>query len=255
MKKSIATLFLLIVSLLSVPTVKADVYTDGIRTLMADGNLFGINSKDFSMMSMIPGNKKLTASELTDVLIDIITPYIRENMTEKELSQMVEFYSQEDVKTANAKVAQAALDNNDAFNGDVIMEVLQGGSPRDIETKQCDAEFMAAFERYFKVKNPEEIYPHLAEPMTKSVKQMLPDIPKEFEEQIATGIKQVLNYMKRNTKAMMLNQLVGKVTPAELNLLASEADQPFYAASDKAAKAVISNMDVITAKILEKMKE
>lgn len=255
MKKFIASI-VLATMFFCAPSAKADVYSDGVRKIATNGVAIVISSEDLSQLSKITGQGSLSKQEILDMIVETMTPYYRENMSEEEFLQMVDFYSREDVKAVYAKVSSSKNDGKFAemLQGAFLM-IMQGQTPDDIVANDCDAEYKKAFDRYCEVCRVEESFSRMSGTMSTSLSQMIPGIPTEYQETVKGMIDNLFAYMQKNIKTVMLNGYSNHITVDDLNLLSSEADMPFYAASQKASMACLGDLGTLVSKVLKAVKQ
>lgn len=235
-------LITIVAMLLNVTVMMADVYTDGMKKLLNEGVLSGMNLKNLPTADM-------------EGVIEMLAPYYRENMTEKEFQQMMDFQMQPEILEATKQLMKNTADPQGMMQEimPAMMSLMQGGQPEPLKEKECDAKLKAKILRYIEITDVEKMTTTTLNTVKKViVTQMGGNVPQDQKEMAEKSMTSVFDYMGSNVKVLIFNVLTG-CNEKSMDAFLSIEKQPFFPAYKKVGKAVLDDMPKIMTTIVEKM--
>ena len=98
--------------LLNVAYAMADVYTDGLRKLLNSNAMeFLVGSERLKILRAADKSGDSLGEDPLNALVDLAAPYYRDNMTEEEFLQMVDFMMKPDYLAIGKKVTIMSIVN------------------------------------------------------------------------------------------------------------------------------------------------
>lgn len=258
MKKNLMRMALLCIiftiSLSAFAADKADVYTEGLKTLMMNGGVNILNTEQLSKLSVATGG---SADQFVDDMVEIISPYYRDNMSEEEFKQMLAFYQKPEIIAITKKLADGSNASLDQLSKDImarVMQMMQGGEMEPIKVEGCSEEFIKAFDRFYTLSNTDKSMESAMAFVNQMFNRMKQSIPAGQQEQFMTMMNKLLSFMKENMKPLTMMVLSKSLTVDDLNTFCTVTDEPFYPAMQKVYDAVAADMPAIMQKATEKIK-
>lgn len=221
----ISRLIALVAVLFCTATIKADIYSDGLKTLVENQVIPNLNLGDINKLGGI------------DNVVEKIAPYYRDNMSEAEFTKMVNYYQNPKFLAISSKISEKSKASIEQFVPTMMstgMQIAQGGSAANIEAKECSAEFKAAYDRYYRVSG--------ADGILTSLEAAFNEMSKNLPSQASAMFTRLLDYMKVNIPTFTRNMMVDSVTVEELNYLCEVEKESFYAPMMKAQDAMMKSL-------------
>lgn len=254
MKKNLLRIALLFItftlSLGAFAQDKADVYTDGLKTLMKNGGVSIMNTDQLAKISAATGGD---AEKFFDSMVDIIAPYYRDNMSEEEFKQMLAFYQKPEIAAIVKKMAEGSSVTQEQVMQNIMpqmMQVMQGGEVEPIKVEGCSEEFIKAFDRFYTMSNTDKSMEGALAFIKQMFEGMKQSMPVGQQEQIMSTMDKILAFVKTNVKPITMMTLSKTLTVDDLNAFCSVSNEPFYPAMQKVYDAVAADMPVIMKKIM-----
>ena len=246
------TLITLVALLLNFSCAMADVYSEGLKKMLEAGAL----SIDLEKIrGAFPGNGQESAGVGgLDGVVEIIAPYYRQNMTETEFAQMVDYQLQPEILAVQKSLLGNVNDFGSMMQGmiDKVMTIAQGGSVGPIAEKDANPALKEKIHRYLDMMDLENA---VASSM-KSAKQVALSqaAGNPQNEQMMTVFDRVTTYIEDNIRAILVNLFIEKVSEESLDVCLKISDQPFFPAMRKANKAMLDDLPEIIEKIIPRMR-
>lgn len=231
----------LVAMLFSFSVAKADIYTESLTKMFTSGVLSGVDMESIVKQS---GNQ-VDVNSLIPKMAEAMAPYYRENMSEAEMKQLVDYYTSPEIVASAKKIVQEANNTQGAMMKDLgpaLMQIMQGQTPAKPKPVEVDAAYKAAFDRYLEVNNVNENIKATFDGLTGVLKMSMPSQNAEQEEQITSMFARLSSFMSENMGTVLLNAFHDKVTIDDLNTYNKIAELPFYEGSKKATTAMIKDL-------------
>ena len=247
------TLITLVVLILNVSCAMADVYSEGLRKMM-DAGVFAVSPDNLKLPALSDG-QPLIKADVFDNMVEIIAPYYRDNMTETEFTQMVDFQMQPEIIAIQKSLLGKLDDLGVVIEGmqDKIMVVAQGGKADPIAEKDADPRLKEKIHRYLDVMDTK----NTVTASMKSVRQMLMSHAENnpMSEHMMAVYDRITGYVADNISAVLTNIYIDNATEKSLDVCLTISDQPFYPAMKKANEAMLEDMSNIISKIIPEKKQ
>lgn len=247
--------FLAAMLLMSATAIKADVYSDGLKSFLNSGasSQLDVNKLSAQLQQMGVDTTTYSAQQMLDDVVEILAPYYRQNFTEEQMQQFVQFYAQPQIVELTKKSAAATemlQVQNQAILSDAIMKITTGQTPADIQPVQCSPAYLAAFDRYWEMADVETTL----DKMTGALEGLFAGMQKGSEEEKKAGVEmagRLISYLKTNFRALTLNSLSGVLSEQDLVTFTSVMDQPFYPAMRKTNQSLVDDLPNFLSKIIQ----
>lgn len=244
--KKLSFIVAFIAMFLNANVMRADVYSDGINQLLNDQVMAS------PLQGKLPSN--VEEKKFIGIVSDWMSDSFRQNMSEAEFKQMMEFYKQPKILEASKKIVSISLGNlDDPYLQELlrpnIMKIIKGENAEDLKAPECSADYLASFEKYWKLSDCEEAM----KSAFSSVTQMMNSQAGQDAGKMAF-MKNAMDYICRNSKNLVLTVFQRSIDKEDLDTFNSIGDQSFYPSYMKAEKALISGIPDIMKKFSECVK-
>lgn len=228
-------------------SVKADIYTDGLKKL-TDLGVASLDTKTIVETLRNAGidEESCSVETIIDGLIQIEAPYFKQSFSKEQFQQYVNFYSQPQMVALTKKNVEATQRMTEAYQTALMtaMTSLQEGiTPKDIPAIACDKAYEQAFDKYWELARADEAF--------NTGIELLSSI---FERQGQEG-KDYLNllipYIKKNFRTAYKNAVIGIMSQEDLLLYTSVIDQPFYESMNQVTTNMLSDMSNLVSNIYQ----
>lgn len=219
-------------------SVKADIYTDGLKKL-TDMGTASLDTKTIVETLRNAGidEKSCSVDTIINGIIQLEAPYFRQSFSEEQFQQYVNFYSQPQMVELTKKNVEATQRMTEVYQTTLMtaMTSLQEGKlPKDIPATACDKAYEQAFDKYWEMAKADEAL--------NSGLELMSSI---FEQQGQQG-KDLLNmftpYVKKNFRTAYRNAVIEVMSQEDLQLYTSVIDQPFYESMNQATANMLSDL-------------
>ena len=248
--------------LMQFTNVSADNYTDGLAKLMNNEAVANYNIKQFEQLTVAFGVDAdyVKGTFKTDV-IDWLASHYRKNMSEKDFEDMISFYMQPKVLSAQKKMISAV---NAAQKDKKIKDLLAskmvvllfGGTPDPLKDPKCDPRLKKELLRWMENNSSVEALTAMCKDVVDvSVKQKYPNASDNEKIMLSPEVTGLLSYMGDNATALLLMAMVEKVGLKDLQTLNAIENKPFFESYKKANLSLANDLPTIMAKLLAGKKE
>lgn len=241
--------------LMSTIAIKADVYSDGLKSFINSGASpqLDVNKLSAQLQQMGVDTTTYSAQQMFDDVVEIFAPYYRQNFTEEEMQQFVQFYAQPQMVALAKKsvsVSEMQQVQNQAILSDAIMKITTGQTPADIQPVPCSPAYLAAFDKYWEMADVENTLDKTTGALEGLFSGMLTGSAEEKKASMELA-GQLISYLKKNFRAITLNVVADVLSEEDLATYTSVMDQPFYPAMRKTNQSLADDMPNFLSKILQ----
>ena len=248
--------------LMQFTTVSADNYTDGLAKLMNNEAVANYNIKQFEQLAVAFGVDAdyVKGTFKTDV-IDWLASHYRKNMSEKDFEDMISFYMQPKVLSAQKKMISAV---NAAQKDKKIKDLLAskmvvllfGGTPDPLKDPKCDPRLKKELLRWMENNGSVEAFTAMCKDVVDvGVKQKYPNASDNEKIMLSPEVTGLLSYMGDNASVLLLMAMVEKVGLEDLQTLNAIESKPFFESYKKTNLSLANDVSTIRAKLLAGKKE
>ena len=260
--KTRIVLSIIAVLLMQFTTVSADNYTDGLAKLMNNEAVANCDINVFEQLAKAVGVDAdyVKGSFKTDA-IDWLAEHYRENMSEKNFEDMLSFFMQPDVLSAQKKVisaVSAAREDKKVKEqlAQKMVILLFGGTPDPLKEPNCDPRLKKELLRWMENNSSVEALTAMCKDVGDvSVKQKYPNASDNEKIMLSPEVTGLLSYMGDNATALLLMAMVEKVGLKDLQTLNAIENKPFFESYKKANLSLANDLPTIMAKLLAGKKE
>ncbi len=256
-------LSLIAAMLLQFTTVMADTYTEGLTKLFDNGVMsMMFNTSTMKNAVQVPGFADYMNGQFKDDAVEFMAPFYRNNMSEKEFNQMIDFYSREDVLQAQKRI----FDNMNSSDSQElvsllamrIQELMQGQKPDPVPMPTCDPKFTKEMMKYFEINNTAEMSKNVLNGVKNATVKILKNKMPADNPQMSmanTMIDNMMGFLGDNIVPIAATQLVKSTSIDDLKLFNSIENMPFYNSYRKANIDMSKNMQPFMEKVMGRFLE
>ncbi|MCQ2311917.1 MAG: hypothetical protein MJZ84_00495 [Paludibacteraceae bacterium] len=246
--KKIALLFVLFLSSMSL-SVKADIYTDGLKKIVSEGmSAYNLDDMVSALRNAGVSEETISLEDIIDATVDVMANYYRECFTDEMFEQYMTFYSQPEIAALTKKNVQFTQLFQGKLNTFLVstMTSLQAGQlPSDVKAVRCSKGYKAAFEKYWEFSNMDLAVSAISSILEQSFKN-------ENAQTNAVG-QMVIAYFEKNVPVVTRNALLDVMNEEELKLFLSVTEQPFYESLSKVNNTFTEKLNEFTELLQEKL--
>ena len=243
-------------------TVSADNYTDGLAKLMNNEAVANCNINVFEQLAKAVGVDAdyVKGSFKTDA-IDWLAEHYRENMSEKNFEDMLSFFMQPDVLSAQKKVisaVSAAREDKKVKEqlAQKMVILLFGGTPDPLKEPNCDPRLKKELLRWMENNSSVEALTTMCKDVVNvSVGQKSSNASDDEKIMLSPEVTGLLSYMGDNATALLLMAMVEKVGLKDLQTLNAIESKPFFESYKKANLSLANDLPTIMTNLLAGKKE
>ena len=203
--------------LMQFTNVSADNYTDGLAKLMNNEAVANYDINVFEQLAKAVGVDAdyVKGSFKTDA-IEWLAGHYRENMSEKDFEDMISFYMQPKVLSAQKKVisaVSAAREDKKVVEqlGLKMVILLFGGTPDPLEEPKCDPQLKKELLRWMENNGSVEAFTAMCKDVVDvGVKQKYPNASDNEKIMLSPEVTGLLSYMGDNASVLLLMAMVEK---------------------------------------------
>ena len=255
--KTRIVLSFIVAFLMQFTIVSADNYTDGLAKLMNNEAIANYDIKVFEQLAVAFGvDADYVKGTFKTDIIDWLTGHYRENMPEKDFDDMISFYMQPKVLSAQKKVVSAVnVAPKDKNMKDLLalkmVVLLFGGTPDPLEEPKCDPRLKKELLRWIENNGSAEAWKAMCKDVVDvSVKQKYPNASDNEKVMVSPEVTGLFSYLGDNTTAFLLGAMVEKVGLKDLQTLNAIENKPFFESYKKANLSMANDLPTIMAKLL-----
>lgn len=233
---------------LNVAFAMADVYTDGLRKLLNSNAMeFIVSSEKLKMLWAADPLGGCLGEEPLNAVVDFAAPYYRDNMTEKEFLQMVDFMMKPEYSAIGIKVTKMSIVNGYLIQDlkSVAKTLERGEKPADVQLKSCSPTMKEKIEWIYNEMDVDRTISVSIEQMRNFIEPQVANVPADRKEQVAKMFNGMMDYWKNNYRTIMMNNYIDAVTEQELDVVLSITKEPFYPSYKKACTAMANGLTQI----------
>lgn len=236
--------FIIVLMLLNISFAMADVYTDGLKKLLnSNARELLVSSEQLKMLQTADktGNG---IDEVFNMVADIMAPYYRDNMTEEEFLQMIDFLMKPEYSTLGIELSKMSIANGSYQQTiqSAVNIIVSGGKPEDVQLKSCSTTMKEKVERLFNEMDVDRTILVSMEQMFTLLNAQAANAPAEKKEQVRKVCNGMMDYYKNNYRTIIMNNYIDTVTEQELDVVLSITKESFYPSYKKACTAMSNGL-------------
>ena len=231
--------------LLNVAYAMADVYTDGLRKLLNSNAMeFLVGTERLKMLRAADKSGDSLGEDPLNALVELAAPYYRDNMTEEEFLQMVDFMMKPDYLAIGKKVTIMSIVNANFIQAlkSVAKTLERGEKPADVQLKSCSPTMKEKMEWLYNEMDIDRTLSVSIEQMRNFLEPQVASVPADRKEQARKMFNGMMDYYKNNYRTIMMNNYIDAVTEQELDVALSITKEPFYPSYRKACTAMANGL-------------
>lgn len=256
-------LSLIAAMLLQFTTVMADTYTEGLTKLFDNGVMsMMFNTSTMKNAVQVPGFADYMNGQFKDDAVEFMAPFYRNNMSEKEFNQMIDFYSREDVLQAQKRIFynMNSSDSQELMSllAMRIQELMQGQKPDPVPMPTSDPKFTKEMMKFFEINNTAEMSKNVLNGVKNATVKILKNKMPADNPQMSmanTMIDNMMGFLGDNIVPIAATQLVKSTSIDDLKLFNSIENMPFYNSYRKANIDMSKNMQPFMEKVMGRFLE
>lgn len=247
--KKIVLLFALLLCSLSL-TVKADIYTDGLRKMVTEG-MATYNPEEMMSALQNAGIKKeyLSYDDVIDIMVDVLAMYYREGFTEEQFEQYMTFYSQPKMAAVlkkNIQFSKSLKQELESFMQTTALLIKCGMEPSDLKATHCSKGYQAAFKKYWEFNKYDYVLSSTVDALEQAVA--------EGDAQTKATMQAIIAYLKKNMSVVVRNTLLETMNEEDLKLFLTVTEQPFAESVTKVGEIFTKRSGEVASVLEEKIK-
>ena len=266
MKRLISSVVLAV--MLCLPML-ADSYHDALVQYMSGSDAVDMSKYSHMLQPMaekvFPGDKKaarafteyMTTQMILDI-VDIYEPSFRKYVSQEELNELINLYSDPKYATLNKRWEQVVSDSQHSTEYQVfvlqlsqgIQEILQDKPAQDLQmADDVSKEYSDVFYQYFSLSGIDEMLRNV-------YRSVLSDMIQQYDvSNPQAKMDEVLDYAIRNVPKVLLSMCQNVLTIDDLRLLITLSENPAYRHSQQAIAEGTSNVMAMAVTLIRKMAE
>lgn len=221
--KKIVLLLVLFLSSVSL-TVKADMYTDGLKKIVSEGmSAYNMDDMVTALRNAGVSEETLSVEDITDITVAVMAIYYRKCFTVEQFEQYMAFYSQPEMAALtkkNVQFTQLFQEKLNTFLASTMAQVQKGKFPSDVKAVRCSKDYKADFEKYWDFSNMDFAVSALTNVLEQS-------FANENAQAKAVG-QMIIAYIERNMPVVTRNTLLDVMNEEDLKKYLTVTEQPFY---------------------------
>lgn len=242
--------------LLQFTTVKADVYTDGIAKLLENEAIATIGTNNMIQADGI--NAESLKKELGPIIVEWMAPHYRQNMSEDQFKQMVDYFLKPEYSKVWKKVMVAANANpNDMQNliSPTDMQALAtGGTISDLKLPDCDPKLLKEVQHALKINNMIEMLSAAISPVKEMLlNQLSGNLPEEQKGQLIGMFAKMFDFAERNMGTIITTSLVKTATLDDMKVINAIEKESFFPSYQKANVELSKDVKPLMETLMSKM--
>lgn len=237
--------------------VSADNYTDGLTKLMNSEAIAIVNSQILQTKSAPNVNADSLRNKFKTDALELLAGHYRKNMTEKDFNDMVSFFMQPEVLSAQKRVVSAFISQKSTEK--LALQVIMiniGVTPQNLKEPDCDPKLKKELLSWLEINGAREALKATCDAVVALLHAGVPDNISEEEKAMMMKKTDVLSsFLKKNMDACLLDEMVGKVDMKDLLVLKTIENMPFYESYKKANQSAASDIAYLITKFMDDIKK